>query len=140
MPSDPYKAPATEIIAQPDPLRMPSIIIAVCTLAILIVACWCFYVSNALNVLTARDSTSIEQIEQLARQIESEELTPRRDTLLEYFRLNRSFLIEDVRYQRSAQVNFIVVGVLLICVFTLQMFIAIQLRRRAAEAAKQARH
>lgn len=133
MPSDPYKTPSTQFIEQPDRLRWPSLLLSLCTLVLLITACWCFYVSNALTLLSARDAGSIEQIEQLAQDLKGSEAAIRRDALVEYFELNRSFLLDDIRYQRSAQVNFIVVGVLLALIFALQVHIALHLRRHAAD-------
>lgn len=133
MPNDPYQTPTTEILAQPDPLRWPSLLIVMTTLAILLLGGWCFYVSNALTILTEADAGSVEQIEKLAEGIESGEITLRKDALIDYLRQNRRFLLDDIRYQRSAQVNFILVGSLLTLLFAVQVFIAIQLRRRSVE-------
>ena len=139
MPNDPYQTPTTEILAQPDHLRWPSLLIVLTTLAILLLGCWCFYISNALTILTEADAGSIQQIEKLAAGIESGEVTLGKEALIDYLEQNRRFLLDDIRYQRSAQVNFILVGSLLALLFTIQVFIAVLLRRQSAEV-RQSRH
>ena len=139
MPNDPYQTPTTEILAQPDHLRWPRLLILLTTLAILLLGCWCLYISNALTILTEADAGSIQQIEKLAADIESGKVTLGKEALIEYLQQNRRFLLDDIRYQRSAQVNFILVGSLLIVLFTIQIFIAIQIRRQPAEV-RQPRH
>jgi len=52
--------------------------------------------------------------------------------VLEYLAKNREFLLDDVEYQRSAQLNFIAVGAALLLVVGMQLFIVFVLKRRSA--------
>lgn len=129
---DPYRAPAADGDAPPQSMRLPVVLLGASTLLVALLAAWCFYLSSALATLSAADAASIEQLEQIAQRIEALAAGPQRDGLAEYFERNREFLLDDIRYQRSAQLNFMIVGGLLIGVVLLQFGILFAIRCKAA--------
>ncbi len=130
MPTDPYQPPAAEARAETDGGHLPELLLGLCALLLLVIAAWCFYVSTALSTLSAQDATRIENIERLSRQIGSGQVAPNRDSMVEYFARTREFLLGDIGYQRSAQLNFMLVGASLGLLFLLQLTLVWRLRRR----------
>ncbi len=129
---DPYQAPAAEIRVDAEASRLPPLLLGLSSLLLLAIAGWCFYLSDALSSLSAQGALRIEKIEQLSQQVRAGELSPGRDSLLEYFERNREFLLDDIGYQRSAQLNFMLVGAGLGVLFVLQLVLAWWMRRASA--------
>ena len=127
---DPYQAPAAETRGETESGHLPELLLGLSALLLLLIAAWCFYVSTALSTLSAQDASRIENIERLSRQIGSSEALPNRDSMVEYFARNREFLLGDIGYQRSAQLNFMLVGACLGMVFALQLALVWWLRRK----------
>ena len=133
MQPDPYQSPAAEIHGDTEGSRLPPLLFGLSSLLLLAIAGWCFYLSNALSTLSTLDAAKVEQIEQLVVQLRDGKLNPGRDSMLEYFERNREFLLDDIGYQRSAQLNFMLVGAALAILFLLQLLLAWwMLRARAA--------
>ncbi len=129
---DPYQAPAAEIRAEAEASHLPAVVLGLSSLLLLAIAVWCFYLSDALSTLSTQGADRIEEIEQLSQQIRAGELNPGRDSMLEYFERNREFLLDDIGYQRSAQLNFMLVGAGLGVLFLLQLVLAWRFRRAPA--------
>lgn len=129
---DPYQAPNAHIRGDAEASHLPSVFLGLSSLLLLAIAGWCFYLSNALSTLSTQDAVRIEQIELLSQRVRAGELKPGRDSMLEYFEHNREFLLDDIGYQRSAQLNFMLVGAGLGILFVLQLGLAWWLRRAFA--------
>ncbi len=129
---DPYQAPAADIRAEAEASHLPAWLLGLSSLLLLAIAGWCFYLSDALSTLSTQGAVRIEKIEQLSQQVRAGELKPGRDSMLEYFERNREFLLDDIGYQRSAQLNFMLVGAGLGILFMLQLVLAWRIRRAPA--------
>ena len=131
---DPYQAPAAEIRADAETGHLPAILLGLSSLLLLAIAGWCFYLSDALSTLSTQGADRIEKIERLSQQIRAGKLSPGRDSMLEYFERNREFLLDDIGYQRSAQLNFMLVGAALGVLFVLQLLLVWRMRRAPVSA------
>lgn len=128
---DPYRAPAAAADAQPEAPRLPVLLLGAGALLLLLLAAWCFYLGSALAELSAGAAARIQHIEEVSQRIETRAAAQERGGLAEFFERNRELLLDDIRYQRSAQVNFIVVGGVLLALALLQLGILVAIRRKA---------
>ena len=123
MNNNPYKASEVDLENQTAKIESRSLLLLITTLILIALAFFCFYSVFSITDLSADYKGSIEKLDELSNRIEKQEITLKRETLLEYFETNRESVAEELEVQNRSFFGFLFAGLILTIVSILQLIV-----------------
>ncbi len=120
---DPYKPTNSDLGNQNRTYSKPSIISLISSLMLLLLGALSIYGAIIISVDDKEYEHTLARMDELANRIETQELTLKRESLIEYFKSNRNVVVEEHQLQsNSLAINFFV-GLALFIIAVVQLII-----------------
>ena len=120
---DPYKPTGANLEHHSRDRLKPSVIYLVLSLILLLLAGLSIYGAVIVSGDDTEYENTLERLDELARRIETQEITLERETLLEYFKNNKQALVEEHQLQSNSLVINFLVGVVIFLIAVVQLII-----------------
>ncbi len=119
---DPYKPSNTNLNGQDNKSPKLSIFYLVSSLLLLILALLSLYGALFMHGEGRDYEHAISQLDELSHRIETQELTLKRETLLEYFKTNKAAIEDEREHMENSGTIIFMIGVVLLVISIFQIF------------------